>query len=460
MTLPLVVVGVFLSTLDFFVVSVAIPAVQSELHASDAAMQLFVAGYALVYGTGMITGGRLGDVFGRRRMFIVGMLSFTIASAFCGLATNMGMLLAARVLQGAAAALMIPQGLALCSVAFTGAARLRAISWYGAASGFAAVLGQPIAGLLIKADLFGLGWRPCFLVNLPVGLAAAVLARRYVPESRAPDRPGMDVAGSVLVTVALAAVLVPLVEGRELGWPTWTWLALACSGPLLAGFAVHQRRAAARGRPCLMDVRLFRARAFSVGLLAQLLFWAGMASCFFVLALYLQRGRGLDPLTAGLVFAVLGAGYLVTSTTVRRFTPSPGRGTIAVGALIRAVALLGLIATLWLIGAEGDVLWLAPGLFLDGAGMGLVVAPLATTVLARVSPRDAGAVSGVLSTGLQVGNALGVALVGLVFYPVLDRLPSTTAYLHAYGWSLLFVLALSLALVISVRFLPRNPPQW
>jgi EmrB/QacA subfamily drug resistance transporter len=454
--LPIILVGVFLSGLDFFIVNVAIPSMQADLHATEAQIQLIVASYALMYGVGMITGGRLGDLYGRRRMFALAMTVFTLASAACGIAPNPGFLLAFRIVQGAAAALMAPQVLGILTTTYEGPARARAINWYAATSGFAAVFGQLIGGVLIKTNLFDLGWRGCFLINLPIGLVAAVLALKYVPESKAPGRPKLDLIGMTLVTLSLIAVCLPLIEGRQQGWPAWTWICLAAGVPLFALFAAQQNRVRRSGGSPSLDLTLFKQRAFSAGLVAQLTFWASMASYFLVLALYLQKGRHLEPLNSGLVFGALGVGYIITSMTARQVAAKLGRQTITMGCAIRIVALLLQLWAVSSMGSTGNILWLTPGLFLDGCGMGFSFAPLASTVLARVSPSNAGAASGVLTTGLQVGNAIGVSLIGLVFYNVLSHNSGALAYPHAFSACLYYVLAVSVLLALIVQTLPKQ----
>lgn len=447
-TVPILLSGPLLSAMDAFIVTVAIPALQTELGANPAQVQLIIAGYALTYGTGMITGGRLGDLFGRRRMFVLAIALFTLTSALCGLATSPEFLLGARLAQGAAAALMVPQVLAIFSALYEGEARAKAINWYGVVAGLGAVLGQAVSGLLITADLFGTGWRACFLMNVPVGIAAVVLALRYVPETRAPGRPRLDLAGMVLVTCAVLAVVLPLTVGRDQGWPLWTWACLAAAVPLLAVFVAWQRRA---GSP-VVDLRLFRARAFSVGLVCQLVFWTGQGAYYLVLGLYVQLGRGMDALAGGLVFVVVNVGFMASALMARRLAERFGRQVIALGGLLRAVALVGQLVVVTRIGVGGDIAWLLPWLFLDGAGMGLIVAPLSTTVLARVPGERVGSASGVLATGVQVGVSLGVALVGLIFYSAL----AGSGYAHAFGLSLLYPVGVGLVLAVLVQFLPAR----
>lgn len=245
--LPIVLAGTFMVVLDFFIVNVAMPAMQADLRAGTGAIEWVVAGYGLTFATLLITAGRLGDRFGRRRMFTAGLGLFTLASAACGLAWSPASLVAARLFQGAAAALLSPQVLSIIGVAYTGPDRVRALSVYGIALGLAAAGGQLLGGVLVQTDLAGLGWRSCFLINVPIGAAALALAPRLVPESRADGAPRLDVAGTALVTAGLTAVMLPLIEGRQHGWPAWTWLSLGAAPVLLAAFAAHQRRLARHG---------------------------------------------------------------------------------------------------------------------------------------------------------------------------------------------------------------------
>ena len=456
--LPVVLTAAFMITLDFFIVNVAIPSLQRELHAGAAAIQWVVAGFGLAVAAVLITASRLGDAFGRRRVFTVGLVLFTITSAACGLAPTAGLLIAGRVLQGISAGLMTPQVLAILRTSYSGQAQARAFSMFGLSLGIGAVSGQLIGGLLIRADVLGLDWRTCFLINVPVGAAAVALTPRVVPESRGPARAALGIPGMVIASVALVAIVLPLIQGRQAGWPAWTWPCLAAGCVLLAAFAWYQHRVAARGGTPLIDPVLFRERAFTAGLLAQLVFWTGQASFFLVLALYLQEGRGLTALASGVVFTAIGAGYLVTSSTAHHLARLLGRQVIAAGAVIMAAGLAllwaGVAAGAGGAGSEGGagVGWLVPGLLVDGLGMGMVLAPLAVTVLARVSPQHAGPAAGVLSTVQQVGNALGVALLGIVFYGALGG-----GVPHAFRGCLIFLIVVELVLAGLVQLLPKDP---
>lgn len=440
-TLPTVLTGVFVAILDFFIVNVAIPTTQRDLHAGPAAVEWVVAGYALAYGSGLVLGGRLGDVFGRRRMFALGLALFTLASVACGLAPDVGSLVAARVVQGAAAAVLAPQVLAVIRTAYSGAAQARAVNAYALTMGLAAVFGQLVGGLLIQADLFGLGWRACFLINVPIGAAALAVTWRTVPESRAAGAVRLDLGGAALVTLALAATLLPLIEGREQGWPAWTWVSFALAVALLLAYA---RR---RHDSPLIDLALFRERAVTAGLLTNLAFSMGMAAYFLIFAMYSQEGRGLDALHAGLVFTPIGAGYLAASLLAPRLAGRFGRQIIAFGGLTRAISLTVLLAA---VAGNAPIGWLVPVLAVDGAGMGLVLAPIMGTVLSRVAPHHAGGAAGALTTAQQVGGALGVGIIGIVFYSALSG-GVTVAFQHG----LVYLIVITLAIAALVQWLPR-----
>ena len=445
---PLLVVlsGTFMTFLDFFIVNVALPSIQGRLHAGPAAIQLVVAGFGLAFAAGMISGGRLGDLYGRRRMFTVGLALFTVTSAACGLAPTAGFLDVARVLQGGAAAMMTPQVLAMLGTIYTGPRRAKAFAAYGMTMGIAGVGGQLIGGALIALNPAGAGWRSIFLINVPVGITALALVRRILPESRGePAR--VDLVGTALITAALIAIVLPLVEGRQQGWPAWTVLCLAAAPVLLAVFVAHQRARGAGGRAPLVRLALFRDRAFGVGTLTGIAFGAVPASFFFVLALYLQDGRGLSPLVSGVVFSAVGVGFFAAMLTAERMTRRMGRQILAVGA---AVVAAGCLLAAWAARA-GTSLELAPGLVTVGFGIGMVLVPLTATALARIAAEHAGAASGVLTTGQQVGGALGVAVIGVVFFGAAGG-----GIAHAFAASLVVLAALTVATAALVQLLPRR----
>ncbi len=447
--LAVLMTGTFMFVLDFFILNVALPSIQQGLHAGQSAVEWIVAGYALSTAVLLVTGGRLGDRFGRRRMFSLGMAVFTVTSAACALAPDPGVLVAARVVQGAGAALMAPNILSILGVVYTGPARVRAISIYGMVMGLAATAGQLIGGVLIGADVAGLGWRAIFWINVPLGVAALVAAPRAVPESRDGQGSRLDLPGVALITACLVAVVLPLSEGRQAGWPAWSWASLAASVPLAATFVAYQRRKAARGGSPLLDPRIFAAWPLRAGLLTQTVFWCQQAAGYLVLGLYLQQGRGLSALAAGAVFTVLAAGYLATSFRAPALTMRFGHAVIAAGALAGAAG----DAALWLATAHGggSVAWLFPGLLLLGAGQGLCITPLTSTVLSHAEPATAGSVAGALSTAQQVGNAIGVAVTGVLFFGALGH-----GYDVAFERSVLQMGALLLVVAALTRLMGRQ----
>ncbi|HEX4110408.1 MAG TPA: MFS transporter [Solirubrobacteraceae bacterium] len=415
---PMVVLmaGTFMFVLDFFIVNVALPSIQGRLHAGAGATEWIVAGYGVALACSLITAGRLADAIGRRRVLMIGLAVFTAASAACGAAPDPSMLVAARVVQGMGGALIGPAVISIIGVLYEGEDRTRALSVYGMVMGLAAAGGQLIGGGLIGLNPLGLGWRTCFLINVPVGCAALLLARVLVPESRASVRERLDPIGTATVTAGLVALVLPLVEGHQEGWPAWTWCSLAGAPLLLGGLIAQQRRRVRRGRSPLLDPALLRQRAFAAGLGLQVVFWAGQASFFFVLALYLQEGRGLSALHAGLVFSILAAAYLAASLRAPALTVRHGRRLVLIGALALAAGHLALLLAVADIGTGGSIAELVPGLLLAGAGMGLCITPLTAISLAPLAPESAGAASGALSTVQQVGNALGVAVTGVIFF--------------------------------------------
>lgn len=454
--LPVLLAGAFMVVLDFFIVNVALPSIATDLGAGASSLEWIVAGYGLTFAAFLVTAGRLGDELGRRRVYAIGLALFTVASAACGLAPSPGTLVLARIAQGAAGAVVMPQVLSIIGVTYRGPEYVRALSAYGVALGLAAVGGQVVGGALVQTDVAGLGWRGCFLINVPIGLAALALTPRVVPESRAEGRTRLDVIGAAALALGLVAVLLPLIEGRQHGWPAWTWISLGAAPVILGGFVARQARLRRRGEAALLDLGLFRERAFSAGLLTQLFLAGAQASFFVYLALYLQQGRGLDPLQAGLVFAILAAAYVVVSGPAPALTARFGRSVVAAGGTLLAAGLALLAAVTAEIGVGGSILVLVPGLLLVGAGIGLCFTPLTSTVLSGIDPSGAGAASGAMSTMQQVGYALGVAVTGLIFFASGDDVG------RAFELSLLQLTALAIAIIAMTRLLPRaasRPPR-
>jgi EmrB/QacA subfamily drug resistance transporter len=447
--LAVILTGTFVYILDFFVVNVALPDIQGSLHASAAAIEWLVSGYALTSASLLVCGGRLGDHYGRRRCFCIGLAIFVLASALCALAPDPDFLIASRLVQGAGGAIMAPNIMSILGMTYTGRDRVRAISVYGMVMGIAAVGGQLIGGVLIDANVAGLGWRAIFWVNVPVGLVALAAAWRLVPESRAAQAGHLDLPGVALLAAGLVAIVLPLADGRQQGWPAWSWACLALGPVLLALFAGYLRGASRRGRLPLLDPAIFAVGSLRVGLTVQALFWCQQAASYLLLALFLQQGRGLGALESGGVFAVLAAGYLLTSLRAPALTVRFGRRVIATGAVCGAVGDLLLVLAVWHWGVGGPLVALFPGLLLLGAGQGLCITPLTSTVLSHADARTAGSITGALSTAQQVGNAIGVAVSGAIFFGLLSHgFPAAFGTSMAQmGGLLLVVAALTLTLL-------------
>jgi EmrB/QacA subfamily drug resistance transporter len=439
----------FIMVLDTTVMNVSISQVVDDLDTTVPNLQFAITAYTLVMAAFMLTGAKFGDIWGRRRAFAIGLGVFTLASAACGLAPDPAVLVAARLVQGVGGALLMPNVLAIIGATYAGAERGRALGVYGLVMGLAAASGQLIGGALVQS----VGWRACFLINVPVGLAALALAPRVVRETRGVAGT-LDVLGTTLVTVGLTAIVLPLVEGRQHGWPVWTWISLAVAPAILGAFAAHQRRLERRGGAPLIAPALLRARSFSAGLVTQLAFWCGQASFFLVLALYLQQGRGLSALQAGLVFTILAVAYVVASAQAPALAARHGRRLLAAGALVLASGHALLAVVVAAIGTGGSLALVVPAFVLIGAGMGLVIVPLTTTIMSGVAAEHAGAASGALSTMQSVGAALGVAITGVIFFGALGG-----GYAHALEMSLAQLAALLVGVAALTRLLPAMRAQ-
>jgi EmrB/QacA subfamily drug resistance transporter len=418
--LAVVLVAGFMQLVDISIVNVAIPSLQRDLDATYSQVQWVLAGYQLAFAVMLITGGRLGDIFGRRRLFMLGMAGFTAASALCGTAQSPGMLIGSRVLQGVMGAVMFPQILSVIQVTFPPRQRAAAFGIFGATIGLATITGPLVGGLLIEADVLGLGWRPIFLVNVPIGIGALIAAPFFLGESRAPRALRLDLVGVGLATAGLLLLVYPLVQGRDLDWPPWTFASMAASVLVLAAFAAWERRKKAADGSPLVDPALFRQRAFVAGLLVAGIFFMGVPAFFLTFTLWLQIGLGFSALHAGVTGVPFAVGSALASTASVRLAPRLGRRILSVGTLLTAV---GMGAVIWTVDRyDGGIhSWqLVPALAICGLGLGCVVAPLVNVVLAGISAQDAGSASGVLTTVQQVGGAVGVAVVGVIFFGLLS----------------------------------------
>ncbi len=412
--LAVVLTGAFVAMMDTFVVNVAVPSIRADLGANEAEAELVVAGYTLTYAVGLIMGGRLGDAYGRRRMFLLGMAGFTGSSLACGLAPTPGALVAGRLVQGAAAAVLSPQVLAVIRVTFAeGARRARAFAAFGVAVGLASVLGQILGAAVVAADLFGLAWRPIFLLNVPLGVAVLLACPLVVRESRAAGSAGgpprLDWSGAALGTTGLGLLLLPLVAGRQSGWPPWSLGMLAGSAVVLAIFVRQQAGKTAAGVSPLLDTRLLADPAFRLGAVVMLLFSATMPPLYLGYTMLLQTGFGAGALAAGLYFAPLALAFSLVSFVAGRVRRVSAGAMLVAGAVLHTLA--GVLAALVCLAAPG---WLPggllPAMILFGLGEGLFFTPILNVILSAVAERHAGVAAGVLSTMQRLGNSLGVAV--------------------------------------------------
>ncbi|MFI0728068.1 MFS transporter [Streptomyces sp. NPDC021225] len=410
-----VLLGAALPLIDFFIVNVALPAMDRDLNAGPALLELVVAGYGVAYAVLLVLGGRLGDTFGRRRLFLAGMAAFGVTSLACGLAPNAWTLVAGRVAQGAAAALLLPQVLATIHATTSGPRRARAVSLYGATAGLAMVTGQILGGVLVAADVAGTGWRAVFLVNVPVAAAGLVVAARAVPETRSKHPAPVDVPGTALLALALVALLLPLTEGRAAGWPLWTWLLLGVFPVAAVAFYVTERRLESSGRVPLLPPSLFALPGLRRGLLMILPFSAGFGGFMFVIAVALQQGLRYGPVEAGLALTPMAAAFFVASLMGPRLVSRYGNRVVTAGAVFQAVGIVLLMLAVQRDWAGLSLADLTPGIAIAGFGQGLQLPVLIRGILAEVPAERAGVGSGVMVTTQQSALALGVATLGTLF---------------------------------------------
>ena len=407
--------GAFLPIMDFFITNVALPSIDTSLHASPSSLQLVIAGYGVAYAALLVLGGRLGDRYGRHRLFLVALVGFVLASLACGLAPGVGLLIAARIVQGATAALLVPQVLATFHHALDGERKARALALYGATSGIAAVVGQLVGGLLVSADIAGTSWRPIFLVNVPIGLVVLLVAARIVPATRSEHPVGIDLPGTVLFAATLVALLVPLTEGHALGWPWWVWLLLALAVVLGAATYGVEKRAERRGEVPLLPPSLLRLPSMSRGLAMVLAFSIGFGAFMFVFALTVQNGLHADALHGGLAILPMALLFFAGSVLAPRLITRFGRAAMAAGAVVQLAGLVWLVAVLVTSRPQAGLWAMAAPLALAGAGQSMLFAGLFRSVLADVPAHLGGIGSGVLITLQQSGLALRVATLGTLY---------------------------------------------
>ena len=428
-TIALVIVALafVMDLLDTTIVNIAIPSIQSNLGASYATIQWLIAGYSLTFATLLITGGRMGDVFGYKKLFLIGVSGFTLASLLCGIAWNSEVLIAARLIQGVTAALMVPQVMSLMQVMYKPHERAGVMGLFGALAGIAASLGPVLGGFLIHANIAGLDWRPIFLINVPVGIFAFFMAIKYLPEGKSSHPLRLDLWGTLLVVIAMLLLVFPLIQGRELDWPSWVFVMMTGALPVLGLFIWWQKRKDKKDGSALIAPALFKAPSFVKGLVMNIVFQGAMIGFFLPFTLLLQVGLGYEVILAAVtgIPTAIGIAFSV-GFFGQKLIPKLGRYALTLGSV---VMLAGLVTTYLIVKANGmdTTGWhLIPGLFLTGSGMGLVMAPIFAITLNDVDVKHAGSASGVLSAVQQLGAAIGVALIGVVFFGQLTANSNTS----------------------------------
>ncbi|MFE0103287.1 MFS transporter [Streptomyces sp. NPDC059009] len=462
--LAIVMTAAFMDLVDVTIVNIAIPSITRDTGASFSQIQWITAGYALAFAAGLITGGRLGDIHGRKRLFLVGITGFTLASALCGFAANPEMLVASRILQGGMAAMMVPQVLSIVHATFPAHERGKVFGLFGAVVGMGAVMGPLLGALLTEWNIAGLEWRPIFLINLPVGIAGLLLGRKFISESKAPKALKLDLVGVVLVVVGLLMVFYPLTRGRELGWPLWGYLSMGGSLLVFAALVAYEKYKTRKDGSPLVELSLFKVKSFAAGIAVQLTFGIVCGIFFLVWTLYMQTGLGWSALRAGLTGVPFSIAVSVAAgISVQKFVPRFGRKVLQAGALIMAA---GIGIYIWEAGHYGQDIasWqMALPLVVMGLGMGLIVAPLTDAILSEVPREHSGSASGLLNTTMQMGNALGLGLVSAVFFGTIDdRITPqqigpefTDAFQNSLGYA-----AAVLGVIFLLMFaLPKKPRQ-
>ncbi|MEW1912586.1 MFS transporter [Kitasatospora sp. NPDC085895] len=437
--------------LDSLVTNIAAPSIRADIGGGESTIQWMGAAYTLAMAIGLITGGRLGDIFGRRRMFLIGAVGFTLGSIGCGLAQGPDQLIAARVFQGLLGAVMLPQGLGMLKEMFSEKEQASAFGMFGPVMGLSTVGGPILAGWLVDADLFGTGWRMIFLINIPLGLFAIAGGLGFLPEWKSARAVRLDLLGALLAAAGSALMIFPLVQGREHDWPLWAFALIAASVAVFGFFGWYEGRRSRSGGDPLVEPSLFAKRGFSGGMVLGLLFFSAMTGFWLTFSLYTQIGLHYSPLKAGLAGIPSSLGMVVAfiaSQALQRF----GRKVMHGGLIVMALGVAGIMLTLHLAGAGVTPWQLAPALTVTGLGMGFVMAPFFDTVLASVEPHETGSASGTLTSVQQFGAALGTAILGTVFF---EQVKSGD-FVHAEQVTLGVELAMMAVVFAAIFLLPKH----
>ena len=441
--------AVMMDLIDVTIVNVALPTIRRDLAASATQLEWVVSAYMLAFAAVLIPAGSFGDAVGRRRLFLGGIAVFGLASLGAGLAQTPGELIAARVVQGAAAAAMTPQLLGTFRVMFSGRERGQAFGLYGAVLGFASAIGLLLGGALTEANLFGWHWRTVFLVNVPIALFSLIAAARLVPETREASARRPDRAGAVLLGASLVAIVYPLLEGRRLGWPVWGWALLAAGLLGIVAIAMREARRRCPDIAPLLRPQLFKVPAFAAGMGVQLAFAAGLQGLFLTFSVWVQAGQHYSPLRAGLTTVAFSVGSFTLAGMAIPLAQRYGRIVLACGAVLLAIGVVGVDIGAHHVGTSTDPWPMVPGLAIAGAGLSLLIIPLVNVVLVAVPARGAAGASGVFNTAQQLGGAIGVAALGTIFFGHAESHSFSAAFTHTLPYvAVAFLLAAALALVL------------
>jgi EmrB/QacA subfamily drug resistance transporter len=452
LALAVLLTGAFLPILDFTIVNLALPSIRQSLGASSAQVQFVISAYAATYAVMLITGGRLGDLFGRKRMFLIGVAGFSVASLLCGFAPSPTALILGRILQALMATVMAPQVLASIRILFPGPEQARALALYGATFGLANICGQLLGGFLVFAQPFGYSWQSIFFINIPIGIVAFAGAVFFVKESRSFHARKLDFIGSILLSVTLGCLVYPLIEGRELGWPKWM-IGMVCLCIIsLLWFIQYETRLSSKGLDPLVEFALFRNRRFSLGILMGLVFY--MLSAFYLtFSLYLQAGLHNTPLQAGIAMLPFAVSFFFSSAASALDTRRLKSYVLPTGFALQVIGFgsVALCARHQLRGTE-------EGLACAGIGFGIVMPRIIKAVIGDIDERHAGLASGIVMTALQIGSALGIAIVGGFFYISLGAGSGLQAYAHAFSNSMAMNVALLVLGGTLSLYLPGERP--
>lgn len=460
LALFILLLGTFMVILDTFIVNVAIPTIQEQMHTSDAEIQLIVASYVLSYAVLLITGARIGDKYGRKKMFIIGMVIFIIASAMCGLAFSTPLLIFSRIIQGIGAAILIPQVLSIIQVIFLPEEKGRAIGFYGAISGLGLIAGQIIGGLLIDWNIWDLGWRNVFLINIPIGIFAVIFIRSLIPEIRSEKDNRIDGGGIVFLTISLILLVFPLITGRETGWPLWIYISFFCSLLTFFLFLFHERKIIHLGKTALIPLSIFSDRSFTLGVITILSYQIGNSGFFLTVSLTLQDGLALSAMESAIAFTPIGGAFFIACLLAPKWAKQIKGTVLNLGAFILFAGYAAVI--LCVNYYEMAIAWqyfMIP-FFLIGFGQGLIGAPLMGIILSGTTSQHAGSASGILSTFMQIANVLGVAVIGTIYFAVLDNKSTNFAnlmpYLDSFNIALYCSIVLAIITLILILFLNKG----